>query len=189
MNKRIFSPESLLRHLREVVIHAAGLPSAFRNQTVDPAFRERILLAVTSVNQCRYCAWMHTDLALSAGMSREEVSALLGQKAEQVPELELTAVRYAVHYAESNARPGKDKTQELYETYGDATAAAIENYIRLIFFANLSGNTFDAFISRLRGKADPESSAIFEAVFASLSAPVFLSMALVGDDTLRVLRA
>jgi AhpD family alkylhydroperoxidase len=180
--KRIFNSSDMFRHLGEILRHSTELPSTFRDPKVNAAFRERILLAVTSVNQCRYCEWMHTDLALSSGISKEEVAALMGSSADLVPESEQAAVRYAVHYAESNAQPDAARMQELYQVYGGKTARSIENYIRLIFFANLSGNTFDAFISRLKGRPDPESTVLFEASFAVLSAPVFLGMAAVGSE-------
>ena len=35
---------------------------------LDPAFRERIMLAVTRVNACRFCTFAHSRAALQAGM-------------------------------------------------------------------------------------------------------------------------
>ena len=49
----------------------------FRSESLSPAFRERMMLAVTQVNDCRYCARFHTKAALAEGISREEVDAIL----------------------------------------------------------------------------------------------------------------
>ena len=44
---------------------------------ISPDFRERLMLAVTAVNGCRYCSYAHTRAALKGGLSREEISGLL----------------------------------------------------------------------------------------------------------------
>ncbi len=41
-------------------------------------FMERIMLAVTSVNECRYCTYYHTKIALESGCSDDEVREILG---------------------------------------------------------------------------------------------------------------
>lgn len=43
------------------------MPGTFTSGRISPAFRERILLAVTSVNRYRYCQWVHSDLAAANG--------------------------------------------------------------------------------------------------------------------------
>ncbi|MEW6242582.1 MAG: carboxymuconolactone decarboxylase family protein, partial [Chloroflexota bacterium] len=42
--------------------------------------------------------------------------------------------------------------------YGQDTAEDILAYLRMITFGNLLGNTFDALLSRLKGKPAPDSS-------------------------------
>jgi len=46
----------------------------------------------------------------------------------------------------------------------------------MIFFGNLSGNTFDAFLSRLKGKKAINSNVIFEALFFIINAPFMLPL-------------
>lgn len=175
--KRVFSPGSLIEVISDIVRAAPTLPGTFTSGRISPAFRERILLAVTSVNQCRYCQWAHTDLAAASGISTEQIGALLGSSTQNVPEGERVALLYALHYAETNRQPAPAERKKLFDTYGEDTANDIENWIHLIFFSNLSGNTFDSFLSRLRGEPNPEGSAVFEALFAVFSAPVLLSIA------------
>lgn len=48
------------------------IKSAMRDSDISSAFRERLMLA-TSVNDCRYCSYYHTQLALQEGISAEAV--------------------------------------------------------------------------------------------------------------------
>jgi hypothetical protein len=57
-------------------------------------------------------------------------------------------------------------TRKLEEFYGEETASHILVFIRLIYFGNLAGNTWDAVISRIRGDPAESSSRIFETFFA-----------------------
>lgn len=185
--KRVFSPTSLIEVLTDIVRAAPTMPGTFTSGRVPPAFRERILLAVTSVNQCRYCQWAHTDLAVANGISAEQIGALLGSSTQSVPEEERVALLYALHYAETNRQPAAAERRKLFDTYGADVAHDIENWIHLIFFSNLSGNTFDSFLSRLRGEPNPEGNAVFEAMFAVFSAPVLLSIAAATQNSVNPL--
>lgn len=181
-SKRVFTPRSLIDITTELAHDIPTLPSTFTSGRVSPAFRERILLAVTSVNKCRYCQWVHTDLAVANGMTTSDVAALMGANTQNVPENEKAALVYALHYAETDRNPSAEQRNELVAAYGTETARDIENYIRLIFFSNLTGNTFDSFLSRLRGEPSSENNPIFEGLFAALSAPVLLSLAAISKS-------
>ncbi len=52
---------------------------------ISPAFRERLMLAVTAVNGCRYCSYFHTGEALKSGLSQEEISRLLSGESAAYP--------------------------------------------------------------------------------------------------------
>lgn len=118
---------------------------------IDAPFRERLMLAVTQVNACRYCTEYHAKLALKTGLSQDEVRQLLDGDADQCPPEQLTAILYARHWAEAAGNPDPDIRQVLVETYGVAKAAAIEMVLRMINIGNLSGNTFDYILYRLSG--------------------------------------
>lgn len=186
-SKRVFTPGSLIEITTELAQDLPTLPSTFMSGRVSPAFRERILLAVTSVNKCRYCQWVHTDLAVANGMTEKDVAALMGSETDSVPENEKAALVYALHYAETNRNPSSQQRAQLVNVYGEETARDIENYIRLIFFSNLTGNTFDSFLSRLRGEPSSSGNAVFEGLFAALSAPVLLSLAAISKSSVNPL--
>jgi len=46
----------------------------------------------------------------------------------------------------------------------------------MIFFGNLIGNTFDAFLSRLKGNKAQNSNAVFEFFFFMANAPFMLPL-------------
>lgn len=118
---------------------------------VDAVFRERLMLAVTQVNECRYCTSFHTKLALKTGLSPDEVQQLLEGVADQCPPDEITAILYARHWAEEAGHPDPESRDKLIETYGAAKAAAIEMILRMINAGNLSGNTWDYILYRIFG--------------------------------------
>jgi len=118
---------------------------------IDAAFRERLMLAVTQVNECRYCSEYHTKQALKTGLSQDEVQELLDGVADQCPPEQLTAILYARYWAEAAGHPDPDIRQTLVETYGVAKAAAIEIILRMINVGNLSGNTFDSILYHISG--------------------------------------
>jgi AhpD family alkylhydroperoxidase len=63
------------KQLRE--IKAKGL--------LSPVFRERLMLAVTAVNGCRYCSYFHAKQALKSGITQEEINQLLSGTVDNCP--------------------------------------------------------------------------------------------------------
>ncbi len=114
-------------------------------------FRERLMLVVTQVNGCRYCAYYHARLALDEGLSPEEVRALLDGAVDTCPSEETVALFYARHWAESRATPDPEMRQRLVETYGEETAAEIDVALHMIKMGNYVGNAFDYVLYRLSG--------------------------------------
>ncbi len=110
---------------------------------LSPAFRERLMLAVTWVNGCRYCSYFHARQALKSGVTAQEISKLLSGDVDNCPEEEATAVIYAQHWAESDAHPDPEAVWKLEETYGPEKADAIHLVLRMIRLGNLLGNSWD----------------------------------------------
>ena len=107
------------------------------------------MLAVTSVEACRYCSFFHSKLALKGGISQEEIGSLLSGDFDDCPEDEAMAIFYAQHWAESNGRPDPEATSKLGEIYNSEKVEAIHLLLRMIRFGNLSGNTWDYFLYRI----------------------------------------
>ena len=127
----------------------ARLRSAMRGGLVSHSFRERLMMAVTAVNQCRYCSYYHAQLSLKAGLPPEEIRQLLDGDVNQGPDEELPALLYAQHWAESGANPDPAARQRLLDTYGRERAEAIETILHMIRTGNLLGNTTDWLLYKL----------------------------------------
>jgi AhpD family alkylhydroperoxidase len=157
-NKRILTFPSFLATVDDVFAHLDDIRAAARAGRVSRAFAERIMLAVTQVHECRYCNYGHTRSALRAGVGEDEIEAIRQGCFDGLPRDEVVALIFAQHYAEQGGHPDPDAWQRLVETYGEQTARDIMAYIRMITFGNLLGNTFDAVISRFRGRPAPGST-------------------------------
>ncbi len=134
---------------RDLMANRRETRSVMRGTLVSFAFRERLMLAVTSVNRCRYCTYYHSKLALESGLDHEEMRSLLGGGFEKSPPEEAPALFYAQHWAEAGGRPDPTAAGKLVETYGAEKAKAIDLILRIIRVGNLSGNTFDFLLYRL----------------------------------------
>lgn len=119
---------------------------------INAAFREKLMVAASAVLDCKYCSWLHTEIALSKGVGKEEIKKILGKEIGKFSEDEAVALIFAQHYSERGGRPEKKAEERFYKYYGEEKARDILNYIRAIYFGNLAGNTVDAFLSRIKGK-------------------------------------
>lgn len=157
-NKRIYTVASFRAAVRDIFDHLDDLQAAARGGRIDRAFAERIMLAVTQVNGCRYCNWGHTRAALSAGVTADEIQRIMERDFGALDAREVTALAFAQHYAESGGSPDPAAWQRLVEIYGADGARDIMAYIRMITMGNLLGNTFDALLSRTVGRPAQSSS-------------------------------
>ena len=176
-NKKIYSLKLLLNDIAFIVGNILQITKAMKNKKINKAFVEKIMLVVTAVNGCTYCAWFHAKKAVSAGINKDEVKNMLKlQFKANATKFEMLALLYAQHYAETNRKPEKEMTEKLTEFYGKKNSKHIFLIIRMIYFGNLTGNTFDAFLSRLKGKKAKNSNIIFEFIFFIIIAPFFLPL-------------
>jgi AhpD family alkylhydroperoxidase len=137
------------KEFKGLIADRKKIREVMRSDEIAPCFRERLMLAVTSVNKCRYCAYGHSLRALEEGISKEEIQELYAGTFDQCPEEELPALLYAQHWAESGGEVDQEAREVLVSNYGKQKAEAIEMTLRLIQMGNLLGNTFDYFIYRV----------------------------------------
>ena len=116
---------------------------------ISPAFRERLMLAVTAVYGCRYCSYFHAKRGLKSGIDGEEAAALLAGSFAVCPPEEALALLYAQHWAESNANPDTEAIEKLEGAYGPEKAKAINLVLRMVRVGNLAGNLWDYFLYKL----------------------------------------
>jgi len=122
---------------------------AMRSEVISPAFRERLMLAVTAVNECRYCAHAHSKEALKHGIGQPELEQLLLGEFEECPRREIPAILYAQLWAESDGKPPAEALDELEKHYSPQEVEHIHLYLRMIRLGNLGGNSWDYILSRL----------------------------------------
>ena len=149
-NRRLYgSFGEFLADVSMVMSNRKNIRAMMRSKTLSPAFRERLFLAVTQVNGCRYCSYFHARQALMLGISKEEIRAIGDGLLDKCPAEELTALCYAQHWAETNAQPTPEARARLLETYGKETVAQIDLALRMIRIGNLTGNLLDYILFRL----------------------------------------
>lgn len=149
-SKRIYrNPKEFLSDFWFAVKNMSRLRKLEKTGVIIPAFRERLMLAVTAVNGCRYCSYVHARQALKTGLVKEEITRMLDGDVKNCPEDEAVAVLYAQHWAEANAHPDPETTIKLREIYGAEKAKAIHLVLRMMRMANLSGNFLDYLLYHL----------------------------------------
>jgi len=167
--RRIYaSPRALLRDLASLLRGWRQIRDVMRGETLTAAFRERLMLAVTTVNGCRYCSYEHTRQALAQGIPAAEIEVLCKGIVDYCPAQEHSALLYAQHWAEMDAAPDPAVRQWVVDVYGSALVAEIEIVLEVIRFGNLAGNSLDYLLYRasfgrwgspeLRETCHPESA-------------------------------
>jgi len=153
-NKRFYtSGGEFVRDILFLARNIRGIGRVNSGGLIPPAFRERLMLAVTAVYGCRYCSYLHVREGLKRGVEHGEAAALLSGSLEACPPEEAVALLYAQHWAESNANPEAEAIRRLEDTYGAEKARAINLMLRMVRVGNLAGNLWDYITYRLsRGR-------------------------------------
>ena len=169
--KRSYTFRSFLRDFIRITVKSSKIRDAMKSERISPQFRERIMLAVTSVNECKYCEWGHTESALKHGCTEEEINEIMAQDFGSCNPEELIALAFALHYAETGCLPSDESKEKLLDFYGEEKSQDILLFIQMITMGNLLGNTLDAFESRLKGTPPEKGSFLFESIVYSLGFP------------------
>ena len=144
--RRTATPAVLLPWAAEL---ARVLPIVLRTyipgRALDPRKRERVILAVTEVNGCRYCAWIHGSW-----------QDFLGETGDDPADEGVLA------YARACAEAGRPlDPSPLGEVMPPAAVQEVRATVAQIEVANLVGNTVDGLLARLTRKRplDPVAAA------------------------------
>ena len=118
---------------------------------VSMAFRQRLWLVVTSVNDCRYCRYLHSNIALRHGVSFAEVKTLSAGVITDSPAAERPWLLYGLEWAKQDGRPAPEARPRLLASDGRRTVRLLELVLRIIRFCNLFGSTWDLMLLKLSG--------------------------------------
>ncbi len=131
----------LLRAAGEVLRRSRHVPGVLDGRGLDPGLREQVMLAVTEVNACRWCAYVHEGLAVAVGDPTGPASRVDA------------ALDYARQVAAAGGRPVPPSAREaLRAHFDDAEVAALDLTVAAITVGNLAGNTVDSLLARLGGR-------------------------------------
>jgi AhpD family alkylhydroperoxidase len=176
--KRHYSLRTFGRDTWDIMLHLPGILSALFSRRISRDFAERLMLTASQVNECRYCSYFHSRLALYSGLTHTQVLDLLRQDYGYVPDDQVTGLTFAQHFVETRLSRAlePEAVGRLEEKYGDQASRDIINLLRLINAANLAGNSVDAFLCRWQGCPSPNGHPISELMLFLLFAPFTLPL-------------
>ena len=172
--RRTADPAVLVPWLVELARNAPGLLRSYLpGAPIDARSREQVILAVTEVNGCRYCAWIHGSWA-----------DYLGQVEDPADVMEVLLA-----HARASAEAGTPlDTAPLLEVLPADVVAGLRATVAQIEVANLVGNTVDGLLARAtrRRPLDPRK-AVAEVATVAIALPIAVPMLAVGG-AFRLLR-
>jgi AhpD family alkylhydroperoxidase len=184
-NKPIWTLPALTREIREIPGHLWRVLPTLLGRPIDARLRERIMLAVAGENRCVYCQAAHGALGRAAGLSRQEVSAIVAGVDAGHGERESLALAFARDLARRGFASRDDVLWEaLGRHFTDEEREAIEATARVMNFANRFGNTFDAARARLAGRCEHTGASALDLAVVSA---VFGASAVLAPPLLGVL--
>jgi AhpD family alkylhydroperoxidase len=166
-DRRTADPAVLLPWMAELARNVPGLVRSYLpGGPIDPRTREQVILAVTEVNGCRYCAWIH------------------GSWADYLGELDdpAEAQEALLTYARASADAGHPlDTAALAGALPPGVVATLRATVAQIEVANLVGNTVDGLLARAtrRRPLDPAKAAV-ELATVAIALPIAIPMLAVG---------
>ena len=187
--------KELAGHALHLAISPGNLYGILVAKRLDPVFREEIMVAVSTLNACKYCNYAHHDFALQAGVGADELAQLEGIEPENFDEKKFLAITYARELV--NKKFGAitpELETELKKFYSREERSDIQTTTRIIMLFSLICNTSDAFLERLKGEPVEGSHPIDELIVASVffgtilpSVGLYLAL-LRGESPLKTLK-
>jgi AhpD family alkylhydroperoxidase len=120
--------------------------------------REKVMLGVTAINDCRYCVWGHSHWATSQGVPLQAINQILSlqnDKLQANDPAEAAAILFGQRHAEQLDRIDPDALKLLGSHFSESEIREIVGYVYFITFTNLSGNTVDVVLERVLGGGRP----------------------------------
>lgn len=172
-NKRIFTLKEHFKIMNHASKSYGMLMHVKKHKLFDKQFKERIMLAVTEVNGCELCSYIHTKISLNSGMDGAEIKTILNGIKDDIPGSEIVAVLFGEHYASSHEAPDKAMVNRLIEEYGREQARIICAILGMITLTNSMGISMGLFKERLKFKRVKKSKLINELGIPILTMTVF----------------
>lgn len=175
-NKKSYTLHLFLKDIKQLIRNIPHMKSAFKYERISKQFAERIMLAVTAVNDCEYCIYGHSGSSLKSGVADEEVLSIVNLEYNKSSFDEIVALNFAKHYAEANSRLTEKAYEELVNYYGFEKVNDILIFIQIVSLGNFLGNTVEAFEARRNGFIVENGSNFFETIAYLLTGRYYKQM-------------
>ena len=156
----------------EILSFACQLPTMYRiwqKHEIEAGFREELMLAVSKLNDCKYCTWGHHEWAHAAGISEDELDHIEHGDPEGIDRAKWVAISYVVALISlDKSNVPSELTQEMRANYSAREIKEIELIAKIMDVSNRAANTWDALQSRLNGKPAHDSHVMDEFVLSGV---------------------
>jgi len=183
-NKKSYTLRLFLKDMKQLIRKTPQIKSAFTSERISKQFAERIMLAVTAVNDCEYCVYGHSGSSVKSGVADEEVLSIMNLEYNKSSLDEIVALNFAKHYAETNSLPTKKAYEELVNYYGFEKVNDILIFIQIVSLGNYLGNTVEAFQARRDGFVIENGSNFFETLTYLFTGRYFKQMKNTGSNVI-----
>jgi AhpD family alkylhydroperoxidase len=119
-------------NLTRMMLHTQGLTLpywkyglSFRNSTITPLVRERVIVRVGAVTDCEYQLVQHKSEALRTGTSPETLAQLIDPQCQEFGDPSLTALVEYVDSLVKNIGAKQDTLEDLRKHFADNEVAEI----------------------------------------------------------------
>lgn len=110
-----------------------------RSAVLDPRVREMVYIAVSTINQCRYCASHHRRAALEAGLINDEIHDIENEFDERFSPKERAALQYARELTRTST-VGDGTRYRAQEHFSDDAFVELTMVVGLANFTNRFNN-------------------------------------------------
>lgn len=170
---RVFT---IQEQIKNIYLGAKGfvhLRSSKKKRIMNKRLKEEIMLAITEVNGCSMCSFVHTKIALSSGMSPKDIKNILDGNTNDIPIENAVAVLFAQNFAYTKEQVSPEGLRRIIEEYGNEKSELILAACNMITMTNGMGTSMDHFYMRLRFKRNAKSYILSETINPLLTMLLF----------------
>ena len=172
--KRTITAPQLVNSVASLAPELRTMYRVWVREEFDPGFREELMLAVSKLNDCRFCSWGHHEWAQISGVSDDELARLEQLDPSGFSRRKWLAISYVRALVKQNFRRVQPELRRaMQHKFSPGEIREIELIARVQDIGNRGSNTFDALLSRLRGTPAADSRVVDEVILSG----VFLAVA------------
>lgn len=176
-SKRTVTPTEFAWAAASVLLEAPTFYRIWVGHSLDPGFREKLMLAVARFNEAKYCGWAHHEWALIENVPETEIASVERMDAALLDRRTHVAISFVRQLVAAGFGPvSKEILQEMRIHFAPGEIEEIGYVAKVMNVMNLGSNTFDAFVSRLNGipsRGRIVDEAIMSAIFCCALPPLY----------------